>query len=208
MGSSKRLDFRDLENEGAHHKGSAPDVFLPGRPQAVPRIARHADSSDLAILKLALSSETPFLSLGRLSHATVEARCARDLIDCEEARRGIFLYELGGQAVGYVDARPVAGICAATLGSFELGVMSAWSGHGIGRQLVAAAEEWLLGTGRQLVAINVTPGNGQAQKFYQQLGYAVADPSSSEPLQHDGPVNEIVMTKRLDLIPRPCRKRS
>lgn len=206
MGCSIRLDFQNLEEEDAHHEVSEPDVFLRGKLPAAARIGRHADSSDLATLKLALSSETPFLSLGRLSHATVEARCARDLIDCEEARRGIFLYDVGGQAVGYVDARPVAGICAATLGSFELGVVSAWSGQGIGRSLVAAAEEWLLGTGRQLVAINVAPGNVQAQRFHRKLGYALADPSSPEPFRHDGPVNEIVMTKRLDLIERPCRK--
>lgn len=208
MGCSRRPDFKNREDEDAHQTVSASDGFLRGELRAALRIGRHADSSDLATLKLALSRETPFLSLKALSYAAVEARCARDLIDCEDTRRGIFLYEVGGQAVGYVDARPVAGICAATLGSFELGVVSASGGQGIGRSLVAAAEEWLLGTGRQLVAINVAPGNVPAQRFYRKLGYALADPSSSEPFCHDGPVDELVMTKRLDLIPRPARRRS
>ncbi|MBN9015702.1 MAG: hypothetical protein J0H25_22320, partial [Rhizobiales bacterium] len=65
MGCSIRLDFQNLEEEDAHHEVSEPDVFLRGKLPTAARIGRHADSSDLATLKLALSSETPFLSLGR-----------------------------------------------------------------------------------------------------------------------------------------------
>ena len=91
MGCSKCPDFQNREDEDAHQTVSASDGFLRGKLRAALRIGRHADASDLATLKLALSRETPFLSLEGLSPAAVEARCAHDLIDCEEARRGIFL---------------------------------------------------------------------------------------------------------------------
>lgn len=53
-------------------------------------------------------------------------------------------------------------------------------GHGLGRQIVDAAEAWLLARGVWKINLMVRQGNEQVRGFYDGLGYA---PGTSVPLE-------------------------
>ncbi|MEP6993196.1 MAG: GNAT family N-acetyltransferase [Acidobacteriota bacterium] len=44
-------------------------------------------------------------------------------------------------------------------------------GRGVGRALMAAAEEWSLAQGHRLLSLNVFGDNGRARALYDRLGY-------------------------------------
>ena len=45
-------------------------------------------------------------------------------------------------------------------------------GRGVGRALMAAAEEWSRSLGHRLLTLNVFDGNARARRLYAALGYA------------------------------------
>jgi GNAT superfamily N-acetyltransferase len=52
-----------------------------------------------------------------------------------------------------------------------LAVAEGAEGHGVGRALMAAAEEWAREKGYRLLALEVFAGNTHAREFYRRLGY-------------------------------------
>ena len=78
--------------------------------------------------------------------------------------------------VGVADGAVVA--CAMVGHDGHRGVMyyvavdPARHGHGLGRRMVAAAEEWLLARGVWKVNLMVRQGNEKVLGFYEGLGYA------------------------------------
>jgi ribosomal protein S18 acetylase RimI-like enzyme len=58
---------------------------------------------------------------------------------------------------------------------YSMAVHPDWRGRGLGSRLLAAAEEALLGRGCVKINLQVLPGNGNAQAFYEANGYAVED---------------------------------
>jgi GNAT superfamily N-acetyltransferase len=55
---------------------------------------------------------------------------------------------------------------------FELFVVEAMRGKGIGRALIAACEDWAKGEGFPLVMIGVLSGNTGAARLYRKSGYS------------------------------------
>ena len=53
----------------------------------------------------------------------------------------------------------------------ELGVAASHRGQGIGKKLMAAAEEWARAQGIAEIELNVWEENGRAITFYENLGY-------------------------------------
>jgi GNAT superfamily N-acetyltransferase len=51
-------------------------------------------------------------------------------------------------------------------------VSSSAEGHGAGRALVEAAEEWARFEGLELITLNVFANNQRARSVYERLGYA------------------------------------
>lgn len=58
---------------------------------------------------------------------------------------------------------------------YYLSVRSAHQRQGLGRLLVHAAEDWLIGVGAPKVQLMVRVDNRQPTEFYRQLGYGTQD---------------------------------
>jgi ribosomal protein S18 acetylase RimI-like enzyme len=58
---------------------------------------------------------------------------------------------------------------------YSMAVHPDWRGDGLGSQLLAAAEEALAARGCVKINLQVLPGNGNAQAFYEANGYVVED---------------------------------
>jgi ribosomal protein S18 acetylase RimI-like enzyme len=58
---------------------------------------------------------------------------------------------------------------------YYMGVDPKLQRAGLGRQIMAAAETWLLGQGVPKIQLMVRGENAQAQGFYRQLGYEPQD---------------------------------
>jgi diamine N-acetyltransferase len=88
-----------------------------------------------------------------------------------------FLAEQAGHIIGFVTVY----LRAASQEPFQvaevrahvenLGILPAWQGHGVGRQLMAAAEQWARQHGAQRLLLNVWEFNHRAVGFYDNLGY-------------------------------------
>lgn len=64
----------------------------------------------------------------------------------------------------------------------ELYVVPAHRGRGIGRALLAAAEQLVRARGGQLLEINVDGDDVAARRFYERHGYRNSEPGTDEPL--------------------------
>lgn len=58
---------------------------------------------------------------------------------------------------------------------YYLGVAEAWRGHGIGRSLMAACEQWLVVRGCPKAQLMVRGENATALGFYDAIGYERQD---------------------------------
>lgn len=78
--------------------------------------------------------------------------------------------------VGFVHAgtrRHWAGEVDAYVG--ELVVAEEVAGQGLGRQLMAVAEDWARGRGHTRLTLETGAGNGDARRFYERLGYVTEE---------------------------------
>lgn len=87
-------------------------------------------------------------------------------------RGGLVGYAMIGLEAGPDDTFDVAGGIAEVV---SLVVSPAWRSAGVGRTLLAAAEEFARSRGFDTVKIAVMRGNARARRFYEASGYAVAE---------------------------------
>ncbi|SLN36991.1 GNAT family acetyltransferase [Oceanibacterium hippocampi] len=81
----------------------------------------------------------------------------------------------------FVAAEPAGEIVATVMCGFDghrgwiyyLAVAPRHRGTGLGRRMVAHAEQWLAGLGAPKVELMVRDGNDAARAFYERIGYAV-----------------------------------
>lgn len=147
-------------------------MSLPTSPRITIRPFRPADRA--AVLGLA-----PRLLVGIAPWLDPEAflAVARGWVEASIAGVGpdqaVFVAEdARGQCLGFASVgRHVhfTGIEQAYIG--ELAVAAEAEGLGIGRRLVAAAEEWARGRGFRLIALDTGAANARARGFYRHLGY-------------------------------------
>lgn len=62
-------------------------------------------------------------------------------------------------------------------------VAQRWRGQGIGRVLMAGAEQWARARGATDMRLDVWAFNGHAMQFYAELGYVVRSHSLGKPLE-------------------------
>jgi ribosomal protein S18 acetylase RimI-like enzyme len=94
-----------------------------------------------------------------------------------------FLRAVGGPSSVVLGAREGTDLVGAAMVGHDghrgwiyyLAVADAARGHGLGRQLMAAAEAWLLERGIPKVQFMVRTGNEVVLDFYDHLGYARQD---------------------------------
>lgn len=98
-------------------------------------------------------------------------------------RRVVFVAEERGEVVGFVTAsarQHFAGDLDAYVG--ELVVDRRAEGRGIGRMLMAAAEDWARGQGFAHISLDTGAANAHARAFYRALGYEEEDIKLTKPL--------------------------
>jgi GNAT superfamily N-acetyltransferase len=93
----------------------------------------------------------------------------------EDPRKGAWLVELDGEAIGYAQAGPcdlphpeVTPQCG-ELKRFYF--RKAWQGRGLGGRLFATVMDWLVEDGPRNVWIGVWSENFGAQRFYERQGF-------------------------------------
>lgn len=95
----------------------------------------------------------------------------QDIGDLSRARQAQLI-------VGELDGRVVASAAAAYDGHrgwvYYVAVAPALQGQGIGRAVMAAAEEWLAARGANKVQLMIRPENRSARDFYAAIGYHAA----------------------------------
>lgn len=98
--------------------------------------------------------------------------------EAQQERRMMLIADAGGYPVGRIFAQLCAGnfyyadgLSRAYL--YSLAVMPMLQGHGIGTQLVLAAESELAARGYITVTIAVAVENERAKQLYERLGYQV-----------------------------------
>jgi ribosomal protein S18 acetylase RimI-like enzyme len=90
--------------------------------------------------------------------------------------RGAFVAERNSEVVGFVcvsERSHFTGDVDAYIG--ELVLSKAAEGSGVGRALVAAAQDWGRARGRKRVVVDTGAANMPARKFYAALGFEEED---------------------------------
>ncbi|HEV2457279.1 MAG TPA: GNAT family N-acetyltransferase [Ktedonobacterales bacterium] len=99
-----------------------------------------------------------------------------------------FLAEAGGRVVGFatVRLRPAADepflVPAVRAHVDSLGILPAWRRRGIGRRLMAAAEQWARQHDARRITLNVWEFNDGALQLYEALGYKTFSRNLWKPL--------------------------
>jgi GNAT superfamily N-acetyltransferase len=112
--------------------------------------------------------------MGQLGYdVTPEAAAARLSRIVGRSDHQFLLAEAGGVAVGCLHISLSEHVDADTAVLIEGVVVDrAHRGTGIGRQLIARAEEWGRANGCALVRLRSTDARTEAHRFYERLGYA------------------------------------
>ncbi len=127
----------------------------------VVRSARTEDAGVIAQLMLQLGYE--------ISASDAGTRLSRILSKREHQ---FLIAEAGGAPVGWLHASLSEHIDAETCVLIEgLVVDRTYRGHGIGKALLARAEEWARANGCLLVRLRSTAARTEAHRFYEHLGY-------------------------------------
>jgi ribosomal protein S18 acetylase RimI-like enzyme len=87
-------------------------------------------------------------------------------------RHAVFVARAGGEVVGFVavsEQEHWSGQVDAYVG--ELVTADSWEGRGIGRTLLARAEQWAHDRGLERISLETGAENTRARAFYERQGY-------------------------------------
>ena len=116
---------------------------------------------------------------------------ARDYIAgiVSDENRALLVAESGGAIIGFVhvdaiSARDIPILVPRRYAMIDSVVVTAAARRrGVGRRLMAAAEQWALGIGATQVELSVWEINAGARAFYESLGYATMTRRMARPLE-------------------------
>lgn len=84
----------------------------------------------------------------------------------------LFIAEIDGQVVGYVQVSEYLSTYASKLGNImALAVDQHFQGYGVGKRLMETAENWSKSIGAIGVRLNSGEERVEAHKFYEHIGY-------------------------------------
>ena len=95
-------------------------------------------------------------------------------LEAPDGTAAVFVVEdSGGRPLGFVHVRTLSDYFTAEPHGHvsDLVVAGNAEGHGAGRALMAAAEEWSREKGHRLLTLNVFDANHRARALYDRLGY-------------------------------------
>ncbi|MBL8699506.1 MAG: GNAT family N-acetyltransferase [Alphaproteobacteria bacterium] len=170
--------------------GSTPDVRI--------RLAGPVDAAVIIALLDRIHGETPFMLYepGELN-VSAEVYAARISESMGKARWFMLLAEDGGAPVGFINGfRGGARRTAHVLG-IGLGILRSHWGRGIGRSLLAAAEDLARRQGISRLELSVQPTNRRAIALYEKLGYRHEGTKRNGQLIDSRFVDEHLMAKLL-----------
>ena len=116
-------------------------------------------------------------ALAKISTSDLGYNCSNELVEhrlstLDNSREQIFVAELSGEVVGFVHIELYNCIyCEAGTNILGLAVASEYQRKGIGKALMAAAEQWARTQGVAFVRLNSGSKRKEAHKFYRSIGY-------------------------------------
>lgn len=100
-----------------------------------------------------------------------------------DSGQAVFIAEVDGQVVGFVSVAERTHFTGVTDGYVgELVTAAQWGRRGVGRLLMARAEEWARARGLAHLTLETGAANYAAQAFYTALGYVTEDVRLTKPL--------------------------
>lgn len=171
-----------------------------GGPSSALKIRETSPVDAAAIMALLdrIHGETPFMLYepGELN-VSVDVYAARMSEGIGKARWFMLLAEDGGIPVGFINGfRGNARRTAHVLG-VGLGILRSHWGKGIGRSLLAAAEDWARRHGIGRLELSVQPTNRRAMALYEKFGYHREGTKRNSQLIDGRFVDEHLMAKLL-----------
>ena len=125
----------------------------------------------------------PWRDPGKVA-AAVRGWIESSLASASDEGRAVLVAMLGDDAAGMVslaEREHFTGELDAYVG--ELAVHHAIEGHGVGRALLAAAEEWAATRGLSRITLETGARNHRARQFYERTGYEEEDIRLSKPVR-------------------------
>ena len=142
------------------------------------RVARRAAQPvETVVVRRALASDAAALAtlVGVLGYPAEPDAMPTRLAALRESGHAVALVaELGGVVIGLATAHVITTIHGSSPVALLTALVVAESarGHGAGRQLVAAAEEWARENGASRIAVTSGAQRTDAHRFYERIGYA------------------------------------
>ena len=136
------------------------------------REAEPEDAAAFLALYERINSETDFMLFGRGElQVSVETQ-AQQIEQSAASGSGVMLLsEIDGQLVGFARASRYIGRRHAHCLYLGIGVLQAWVGRGIGRQLMTGVEQWARVRAFHRLELMVHVGNHPAIALYEKLGF-------------------------------------
>jgi GNAT superfamily N-acetyltransferase len=148
---------------------------------------RPAERGDRAFIASVVPRFAEFeLPPGR-DRAQLTAFFGRLIDDAFDGGAEMFIAERDGRPVGFAhlhDTTDLSGAPRAHLG--DLAVAEEADGTGVGRALLAFAEEWARARGHDRIGLTAVATNGRAIGIYERAGYVADTVSMSKPLGSSG----------------------
>ena len=168
------LDVAVMPRKRKARREAANDLAPPPRMRAAPP-PRRPKPAPKPQIREARPADVPRLVelIHELGHEIDEKHVRKNLASLRQSREAPLLATLEKRIVGLCGiSRRVVLHRPAPLGRItSLVVSKEAQGHGIGRMLVEAAEEWMREGGCQLVEVTSNDRRADAHAFYRHLGY-------------------------------------
>ena len=156
--------------EPGHRRTAARIVVRPATEQDAGAVA----AINVDAWRAAYPGLMPGHILAGLDEAEIRERNLHWLGGTDWPRRGLLVAEAAGTIAGYAwlgpSRDPEAGGGVGEVSAIYLA--PAWWRHGIGRQLLTAAEQTLRQAGFRSATLWVLTGNAPARRFYESCGWA------------------------------------
>ena len=157
-----------------------------------------SDSEAFLLLGKTLDEETQFMMLEPGERKlTVEEQRQRILAVLGRDNQTILVAEEENRLVGFLGIFGEGFRRNQHCAYIVIGILQAYTGQGIGKQLFAAAEAWALEKGLHRLELTVMRHNDRAIRLYHQMGFMVEGIKQDSLRVNDRYIDEIYMAKLL-----------
>jgi ribosomal protein S18 acetylase RimI-like enzyme len=168
-------------------------------PGGVIRPALPEDASTLVALINALADETALMVISRIDPVTGIASVSSYLTQVAQGNwRRVLVADIGGRLAGLLIADSDVSHPAKTgVVDIDLGVLRRFQRRGIGRALLASAENWARAAGMHRLQLKVMTHNAPAIALYEACGFVREGTLKNHLKLNTGFVDQHMMAKQL-----------